>query len=191
VTLAKVVPLSSCVCLTLLMMSPGCGDVKAPASSASPPPSFQTTPIPKPTQIAIEPGSLLTEQDFVPALKATGAKFIVITVFMADCAPCITESLQLADRRAAWRSTGVEILGIGMSEKPVDARRFFKQTGERTNFPLYTARWFPEKEKIEATPALFIFTPDGERLFRFDGESGENLSELINAKLEELLTKAK
>lgn len=86
-----------------------------------------------------------------------------------------------------WRQKGVAILGLGMDEKPDDVRRFFKQTGDRATFPLYFAPWFAAREKVEATPTMFILNPEGRRLFRADGAEGENPLKLAEKELERLL----
>ena len=96
----------------------------------------------------------------------------------------------MAEHKDSWRRKGVEILGLGMGEKPDDVRRFFKQTGDRANYPLYFSPWFAEKEKVEATPTLFILNSEGKRLFRADGSEGENPLKLVEAELERLLKAA-
>lgn len=139
----------------------------------------------------VSPGTALQEDEFLPALKATGARFIVISVFAADCGPCLTESLQLMGRREGWRTQGVEILGLGMGKSPEDVRRFLKQTGDRVAFPLYFAPWFAERQVVEATPTLFIYSAAGERLFRADGLEHEDLPKLADEKLRHLLARSK
>ena len=129
----------------------------------------------------------LQEPDFQRTLKATGARFVVISVFAADCGPCLTESLQLMGRREDWRKQGVEILGLGMGRSPDDVRRFLKQTGDRVAFPLYFAPWFAERQEVEGTPTLFIYSAAGERLFRADGMDSGDLPKLADEKLRSLL----
>jgi hypothetical protein len=92
----------------------------------------------------------------------------------------------LEERRPGWRKRGVEVLGLGVGD-PENARRFFSQTGNRTAFPLYSAPWFAERQKVEATPTLFIITASGENVFRADGMEAHDLPKLADEKLNQLL----
>lgn len=136
----------------------------------------------------IEPGTELTEANFKAALRDTGAKYVVIQVYMESCGPCMTEALQLAEKQAQWRASGVAILGLGMDETPAGPKAFDRHTGGRITYPLYLAPWFAEQQEVFTTPTLFVYRADGDQLFRTDPETAaEGVMAALQAKLSQLL----
>jgi len=136
----------------------------------------------------IEPGTPLVESDFAKTLRETGARFVVVQVFMEACGPCITESLHLTAQETAWRDRGIAILGLGMDDTPDGPKAFFESTGKRVTYPLYLAPWFAQQHEVFTTPTVFIYSADGEQLFRTDTEQAESGTiESLDAKLSELL----
>ncbi len=140
----------------------------------------------------VEPGTELTEADFKQALRQalreTGAKYVVLQVYMEACGPCMSEALHLTKQQEAWKKSGVAILGMGMDETPAGPQAFYRHTGGRITFPLYLAPWFSEQQEVFATPTLFIYGADGEQLFRADSEtSEEGVMVALNAKLSQLV----
>jgi len=136
----------------------------------------------------VEPGTELSEADFKQALRETGAKYVVLQVYMEACGPCMAEALHLTKQREAWQKSGVAILGMGRDETPAGPQAFYRHMGGRVSFPLYLAPWFSEQQEVFATPTLFIYGADGEQLFRTDSEtSKEGVMVALNAKLSQLL----
>ena len=133
----------------------------------------------------VAPGTNLAEKDFAATLKSSGAEYVVVSVFAADCGPCLTEALQLVDRRDKWHGERIEVLGLGMGKTMEEVRRFFKQTGDRANYPLYFAPWFAEQQLVEVTPTIFVFSADGKQLFRADGTESEDLPALVETWFKE------
>ncbi len=121
----------------------------------------------------VSPGTPLLEAEFVQTLRATGAEYIVVQVYMEACGPCMTEALQLTKIAEQWRKDGVAILGMGMDETPAGAEAFFRSTGGRIRYPLYFAPWFAKQQKVTATPTLFIYSVSGEQVFRIDPMTAE------------------
>jgi len=136
----------------------------------------------------VEPGTELTEADFKQALRETGAKYVVLQVYMEACGPCMSEALHLSKQREEWQKWGVAILGMGMDETPAGPQAFYRHTGGRITYPLYLAPWFSEQQEVFATPTLFIYGADGEQLFRTDPETAEeSVMVALNAKLSQLV----
>ncbi len=141
-----------------------------------------------PDASGVEPGTELTEANFKRALRETGAKFVVVQVYMEACGPCMTEALHLTEKQEEWRKSGVAILGMGMDERPAGPKAFYRHTGERITYPLYLAPWFSERQEVFATPTIFIYGADGEQLFRTDPETAEEgIMAELGAKLSQLL----
>ena len=141
-----------------------------------------------PDASSIEPGTELTEAAFKQTLHETGAKFIVIQVYMEACGPCMTEALHLTEKQEEWRKSGVAILGMGMDETPEGPKAFYRHTGERITYPLYLAPWFSEQQEVFATPTMFIYGAGGEQLFRTDTETAEEgVMAALATKLSQLL----
>ncbi len=139
----------------------------------------------------VEPGTPLAESDFAKTLRGTGARFVVVQVFMEACGPCITESLHLTEKEAAWRDKGIAILGLGMDDTRDGPKAFFESTGKRVTYPLYFAPWFAQQQEVFMTPTVFVYSAGGEQLFRTDSEHAE--SDIMNAldtKLSELLVRS-
>ncbi len=136
----------------------------------------------------IEPGTELTEAAFKQTLHETGARFIVIQVYMEACGPCMTEALHLTEKEGDWRKSGVAIVGMGMDETPEGPKAFYRHTGERITYPLYLAPWFSEQQEVFATPTMFIYGADGDQLFRTDPETAEDgVMAALTTKLSQLL----
>ncbi len=136
----------------------------------------------------VEPGTLLAESEFKQTLAATGARFVVIQVYMEACGPCMTEALHLTEIEEQWQSSGVAILGLGMDDTPSGPKTFDRHTGGRITYPLYLAPWFAEKNEVFATPTMFVYQTDGAQLFRTDPEVAENgVMVAIGEKLAQLL----
>jgi len=136
----------------------------------------------------VEPGTELTEADFKQTLRDTGAKYVVLQVYMEACGSCMAEALQLTKQQPAWQALGVAILGMGMDETPAGPQTFDRHTGGRITYPLYLAPWFSEQQEVDATPTMFIYGADGEQLFRTDPETArEGVLIALHAKLSELL----
>lgn len=136
----------------------------------------------------VAPGTLLSESNFSQTLLATGAEFVVVQVYAEACGPCITEALKLTQLEKQWHSQGIAILGLGMDETSAGPKSFFDSTGGRVEFPLYLAPWFAKQQQVEATPALFIYSADGEQLHRYDSKKADiSAVEEISEKLAELL----
>ncbi len=139
----------------------------------------------------IEPGTPLAESDFAKTLRETGARFVVVQVFMEACGPCITESLHLTAQETAWRDRGIAILGLGMDDTPDGPKAFFESTGKRVTYPLYLAPWFAQQHEVFTTPTVFIYSADGEQLFRTDAEQAESgIMNSLDTKLSELLVRS-
>ena len=136
----------------------------------------------------VEPGTELTEANFKQALRETGAKYVVIQVYMESCGPCMTEALHLTEKQQEWRKSGVAILGLGMDETPAGPKAFYRHTGERITYPLYLAPWFSEQQEVLATPTIFIYGAGGEQLFRTDPETAEEgVMAALGTRLTQLL----
>jgi len=143
---------------------------------------------PNPPALPVAPGTTLSENGFASALRATGARLIVVPVFAAECGPCMTEALRLTARRTAWKAMGVDVMGMGMDETPAEVRRFFQATGERIDYPLYHAPWFAKKNHVDIMPTVFIYSVAGKRLFRTDvTESESDVQAALERKLSELV----
>ena len=144
------------------------------------------TPQPSPPTVA--PGTPLDEDGFASALRATGARWIVVPVFAAECGPCMTEALELTARRPAWKANRVDVIGMGMDEDAADVRRFFRATGRRVDYPLYHAPWFAKQHHVEITPTVLIYSADGNLLFRTDAiESEQGIQAALAEKITELV----
>ena len=139
-----------------------------------------------PAAAVVEPGAELAQADFASVLRATGAKYIVLQVYMESCGPCMTEALRLTEKKSEWRASGIAILGLGMDETPDGPKAFHEHTGRRITYPLYLAPWFAEKQEVFTTPTLFIYDANGAQLFRTDPETAE---EGIMASLDAELSK--
>lgn len=136
----------------------------------------------------VEPGTELTEADFVETLQETGAKLVVVQVYLEGCGPCMTEALRLTEKEEEWRSAGVAILGMGMDETSDGPKRFYEHTGKRITYPLYLAPWFSEQQEVIMTPTVFIYSVDGKQLFRTDPEHAEEgIMATLDAELSRLL----
>lgn len=107
--------------------------------------------------LRVEPGTKLTEAAFTQTLRDTGAKFIIVQVYMEACGPCMTEALHLTEKQDAWRKSGVAVLGLGMDDTPDGPQAFYRHTGERITFPLYMARGFLSSRKSSQLPR-YLFT---------------------------------
>ncbi|MFV2068877.1 MAG: TlpA family protein disulfide reductase [Pirellulales bacterium] len=143
---------------------------------------------PRPSPPTVAPGTPLDEDGFASALRATGARWIVVPVFAAECGPCMTEALRLTARRPAWKATGIDVVGMGMDETSADVLRFFHATGERVDYPLYRAPWFAKQHHVEITPTVLIYSADGNLRFRTDViESEQGIQAALDEKLGELL----
>ena len=141
-----------------------------------------------PNASRVEPGTELTEANFKQALRETGAKYVVIQVYMEACGPCMTEALHLTEKQEEWRKSGVAILGMGMDETPAGPKAFYRHTGERITYPLYLAPWFSEQQEVIATPTMFIYGAGGEQLFRTDPETAEEgVMAALGTRLTQLL----
>ena len=142
---------------------------------------------PQPSSPTVAPGTSLDEDGFASALRATGARWIVVPVFAAECGPCMTEALELTARRPAWNANRVDVVGMGMDEDAADVRRFFLATGQRVDYPLYHAPWFAKKNHVEITPTVLIYSADGNLRFRTDAiESEQGIQAALDEKLAEL-----
>ena len=133
----------------------------------------------------VEPGTILTEANFKKTLGDTGAKYVVVQVYLEGCGPCMTEALHLTEQEPQWRKEGVAILGLGMDQTPDGPKAFYEHTGKRITYPLYLAPWFAQQQEVLMTPTVFIYSAGGEQLFRTDPEQAE---EGIMAALSEKLT---
>jgi len=141
-------------------------------------------------ETGIEPGTELTEADFKQAIRETGAKYVVVQVYMEACGPCMSEALHFTNKQEEWQASSVSILGMGMDETPAGSKAFYRHTGERITFPLYWAPWFSEQQEVFATPTVFIYGADGEQLFRTDPLTAEEgVMASVSAKLSQLLRK--
>lgn len=139
----------------------------------------------------VAPGTPLEPSDFQKTLRGTGARFVVVQVYMQACGPCITESLQLTAKEAAWRDKGIAILGLGMDDTPDGPKAFFESTGKRVTYPLYLAPWFAQQREVFTTPTVFIYSADGEQLYRTDTEQAESgIMNSLDTKLAELLVRS-
>jgi len=138
--------------------------------------------------LKVQPGTLLQEKDFQQTLLATGAKLVIVQVYLESCGACMTEALKLSKQETAWRDRGVAILGLGMDETAQGPQAFYEMTGQRVTFPLYLAPWFARQQEIRLTPTLFIYSVDGKQLFRTDGQQAEEgMLTALDHRLAELL----
>lgn len=136
----------------------------------------------------VEPGTILTEANFKKTLGETGAKYVVVQVYLEGCGPCMTEALHLTEKEPPWRKVGVAILGLGMDQTPDGPKAFFEHTGKRITYPLYLAPWFAQRQDVFMTPTVFIYSAGGEQLFRTDAEQAEEgIMAALSEKLTELL----
>lgn len=169
-------------------MNPSSNSDSAPATSqleSSTPSQVHQRSLPLPK---VPPGTLLREDHFQQTLQATGAKLIIVQVYLESCGACMTEALKLSKEESHWYEQGISILGLGMDETAQGSRAFYAMTGKRITFPLYWAPWFARQQKIVQTPTLLIYAKDGRQLFRTDAQQAEEgMMAALKNRLSELL----
>lgn len=149
----------------------GCGNAPQVPDTAKPKPHAQEIASKQSVESSVaksELGALLAESEFLSTLQASKAKYIVIQVFAEKCGPCMEEALKLSSLAPEWSKRGVAVIGLGFDPQQENVRQFFEDTGRRVTFPLYCAPWFAEKYEVLATPTLFVFSPDGEKVYVSD-----------------------
>lgn len=70
-------------------------------------------------------------------LRSYRGKTVLVNVWASWCAACRAEHPVLAAAQRAYASRGLQIIGIDMSDKPADARRFLTEMGG-ANYPSVT-----------------------------------------------------
>jgi len=135
----------------------------------------------------VAPGTRLEESAFDSTIRATGARWIVVQVFAEACGPCMTEALELTEKRLMWNAQGIEILGLGMDDSAEAAKTFDENTGGRITFPLYSAPWFARQQEVTVTPTLFLYDSRGQQLLRTDPvQADPSVLAVLQNKLDDL-----
>jgi len=62
-------------------------------------------------------------------LRSYRGKLVLVNVWASWCAACRTEHPVLAATQQTYASRGLQIIGVDMSDKPADARRFLTEMG--------------------------------------------------------------
>ncbi|MGH7144453.1 MAG: peroxiredoxin family protein, partial [Planctomycetota bacterium] len=112
--------------------------------------------------------------------------YIVITVFAADCAPCIREAKDLDAAVAAWQKRHIALIGISADITRDRVQKFVSQTGLPQNYPMYIAPWFVEDRHVDGTPALFLFDPAAKLLGHWSVDDTPDPFHALQAKLDDL-----
>ncbi|HTL52479.1 MAG TPA: redoxin domain-containing protein [Planctomycetota bacterium] len=178
----------------LLVVVAGCGDSTQSPPLVPPPPAKPGVSPGTPDNPALSPapavqfakGETLTEASFAKLLKTPRMKYTVVTVFAADCAPCITESKHLAELVDTWKKRRVNLVGISADVTVERIDKFITQVGGAQNYAMYLAPWFIENNKIDGTPVLFVFKPDGTQLMKVSVDDTPEPLKALQTKLDEL-----
>ena len=149
--------------------------------------SMEDADAPPPEEPRIAPGTPLAKSAFQQTLAETGAKWIVVQVYMEACGPCITEAIHMTEKLSEWQRKGIAVIGLGMDETATGPKTFFRQTGQRVTYPLYLAPWFAEEQEVYSAPTIFVYDSAGNQLLRADPETAENgIMATVEAKLADL-----
>ncbi len=161
----------------------GCGR-KEGDSPEQPPSATGVKPAPL---VDVEVGTEFFENQFVPTIKASGAKLVVVDVWAPLCISCMEESVKLSEKKDALAKKGVLILGLGYTDSLQGAQSFNEGTDGKVSFPLYRARWAFAKHGLEVTPTLMLFDTEGKLLFKTDPLISDHPLEDLEKKIDEAL----
>lgn len=176
--------------VVLLTLAAGCGEKENPPVAPPPPGNLPVT-APPAAPADLNPqhlphGETLTESSFAALLKTRGVKYTVVTIFAADCAPCIAESKHLGPLVEAWRKRKVALIGISADVTVARIDKFLTQVGSPQSYPMYLAPWFIEQHKIDGTPVLMLFKPDGTLLMKVSVDDTPEPLKALENKLDEV-----